>query len=271
MAHIRPLLKIATNAVLLLAACAALQAQQPPGSEPDGAAKLLNFVCQMSVVRGGYTWALNVGDSVQPQEAVVTGPDGWGVFQVSDGSKFEVYPNSRVVFRANRNSWIDLLEVFLGKVRVQIEHFGGMPNNNNVRTPTAVISVRGTIFIVEVEPDTNTTLVQDEEGVVVVRHILRPSETTLKPGEYVRVFQNEPIGKAMFDKGGVLQRIARAAQDAFYQAAVNHASGLPRVGTTTSAPGSPADQNNGGKCTGNTGAPGGGAPPPPPSPPPPPH
>jgi len=169
-----------------------------------------------------------------------------------------------VIFRANRNSWIDLLEVFLGKVRVQIEHFGGMPNNNNVRTPTAVISVRGTIFIVEVEPDTNTTLVQDEEGVVVVRHILRPSETTLKPGEYVRVFRNEPIGKAVFDKGGVLQRLARAAQDAFYQAAVNRGSGIPRVGSTTSAPGSPADKNNGGST----------APPPPPAPappPPPPH
>ncbi|HKD10040.1 MAG TPA: FecR family protein [Bryobacteraceae bacterium] len=264
MAHIRPLLKIATNAVLLLAACAALQAQQPPGSAPDGAARLLNFVGQLSVVRGGYAWALNVGDSIQPQETVVTGPDGWGVFQISDGSKFEVYPNSRVIFRANRNSWIDLLEVFLGKVRVQIEHFGGMPNNNNVRTPTAVISVRGTIFIVEVEPDTNTTLVQDEEGVVVVRHILRPSETTLKPGEYVRVFRNEPIGKAVFDKGGVLQRLARAAQDAFYQAAVNRGSGIPRVGSTTSAPGSPADKNNGGST----------APPPPPAPappPPPPH
>jgi len=168
-----------------------------------------------------------------------------------------------VVFRANRNSWIDLLEVLLGKVRVQIEHFGGMPNNNNVRTPTAVISVRGTIFIVEVEPQTDTTLVQDEEGVVVVRHILRPSETTLKPGEYVRVFRNEPIAKAMFDKGGALQRIARAAQDAFYQAAVNRGSGIPRVGTTTSAPGSPADKNSGG-----TSAP---PPPAPTAPPPPPH
>ena len=39
----------------------------------------------------------------------MTGPDGWGMFQVADGSTFEVFPNSRTVFRANQGDWRDLL------------------------------------------------------------------------------------------------------------------------------------------------------------------
>jgi ferric-dicitrate binding protein FerR (iron transport regulator) len=262
MARLTPLSGTGTKlAALLLAVCAGLRAQTPV-PDPDGAAKLLNFTGQLSVMRGNYAWALNTGDAIKPLEMVITGPDGWGVFQVADGSKFEVYPNSKVIFRANRGDWKDLLEVWLGRVRVQIEHFGGLPNNNKVRTPTAVISVRGTIFIVEVEDQTHTTLVQDEEGVVVVDNVFRPSQIVLKQGEYVRVFQNEPIGKAVFDKGGVMQRVAQAAKDAFYQAAINgHGTTIAR-GAGTTAVGSPGDKNGG-----TTAAP---APPAPTAPPPPP-
>jgi hypothetical protein len=231
-------------------------------SLPDGAAKLMNFTGQISVERSNYAWALNAGDIVKPQEVVVTGPDGWGLFQVADGSKFEVYPNSKVVFRANRFDWTTLLELMLGKVRVQIEHLGGAPNPNSVRTPTAVISVRGTIFDVEVEP-TNTTLVQDEEGIVVVRHLLKPSEVTLMPGQYVRVYQNESLGKALLDKGGIMQKLARAAQDAFYQAAVN---GRGTIASKTGA--ATTGSVTGNKNSGGTAPP---APPPPTDPPPPPH
>ncbi len=262
MAHSRPSSGIGVKLVaLLLAACATVQAQSPL-PDPDGAAKLLNFTGQLSVMRGSYAWALNTGDAIKPLETVVTGPDGWGIFQVADGSKFEVYPNSKVIFRANRGDWRDMLEVWLGKVRVQIEHFGGLPNNNKVRTPTAVISVRGTIFVVEVEDQTHTTLVEDEEGVVVVDNVFRPSQAVLKQGEYVRVYQNEPIGKAIFDKGGLMQRVAQAAKDAFYQAAINgHGTTVAR-GAGTTVPGSPGDKNGG------TPAP---PPPAPTTPPPPPH
>lgn len=254
MAHLRPSSRSGTQfAALLLAVCAILHAQSPV-PDPDGAATLLNFTGQISVMRGNYAWALNSGDSIKPLEMVVTGPDGWGIFHVADGSKFEVYPNSKVVFRANRGDWKDLLEVWLGKVRVQIEHFGGLPNNNKVRTPTAVISVRGTIFDVTVEDQTHTTLVEDEEGVVAVDHVFRPSQVILKQGEYVRVFENQPLAKAIFDKGGMMQRLAQAAKDAFYQAAVNgHGTTVAR-GAGTTAPGSPGDKN------------GGTTPPPPPAP-----
>jgi hypothetical protein len=251
---------VAAVCAMALLACVPTFAQLPPVLDIEGAAKLINFTGRISVMHDSSAWALNAGDLVQPQQVVVTGPDGWGMFQVADGSKFEVYPNSRVVFRANRGDWKDLLEVWLGKVRVQIEHFGNLPNNNRVHTPTAVISVRGTVFDITVD-DEDTTLVEDIEGSVSVRHILRPGpDRILSAGEYVRVFKNEPLGKSIIDKGGILQRVAQAARDALYQAAMNAQRGATTPGVSGGTGGgttsSPADKNSG--------------PPPPPSGPPPP-
>jgi hypothetical protein len=121
-----------------------------------------------------------------------------------------------------------------------------------------VISVRGTVFDVEVDDIDDTTLVLDEEGQVEVRHTLRAGDPRiLNPGEYVRVYKNEPLAKKMVDKAGLMQRVVRAASDAFYQAALNaRSAGSIARGAPTTGPGSPADTKN-------------GTPPPPPPPPPP--
>ena len=150
MGFFRPKFRALMVLPILLAGAMSLCAQIAD-STLNGAAKLLNFTGQISVMRDSTEWALSAGDLVQPQQVIVTGPEGYGVFQVADGSQFEVFPKSHIVFRANRGDWKDLLEVWLGKVKVQIEHPGGAPNRNKVRTPTAVISVRGTVFDVEVE------------------------------------------------------------------------------------------------------------------------
>jgi hypothetical protein len=228
---------------------------EPPQAELGNAAKLVALTGQISVVRDGNPWALYVGDLVQPQQVIVTGPDGWGLFQVSDGSTFEVFQKSKFVFRSNRGDWSELLEVILGKLRVKIEHVGGLPNNNKVRTPSAVISVRGTIFDVDVEDDEGTTMVLSEEGQVEVRHALRGNTLrTLNPGEYIRVYRNEPLAKAVIDKAGLLEKAIRTAAEVYYQIALGHGTG----GVGTPGPTQPADC----KTCAN--------PPPPPPPPPPP-
>ena len=228
------------------------------GPDLNGEAKLMQFTGQISYMRGSDLWALNVGDIVQPQQVIVTGADGYGLFQVSDGSTFEVFPKSKVVFRPNRGDWKEMLEVFLGKIRVQIEHAGGLPNNNRVRTPSAVISVRGTIFDVEVEDEDGTTTVLDEEGLVEVRHVLKAGDPeVLNTGQYIRIYKNEPIAKKLIDKGSILQHAAKSLSEALYQIALD-ARGGGGVGHGTTGPNLPVDQKN-------------GNPPPPPPPPPPPH
>ncbi len=228
---------------MLISASASVRGQTPGIDPASGTAKLVSFTGQISVQRGDL-WALNQGDLVKPGEMIVTGADGYGVFQIADGSQFEVFPKSHVVFRANRGDWRDLLEVWLGKIRVQIEHPGGLPNNNKVRTPTAVISVRGTIFDVEVDPQDSTTLVIDEEGSVSVQHLLKPGDArVLSAGEYIRIYKDEPLAKKMIDKGSVIQRAMRAASDALYQVALDSARGAPTVARTGG--GLPGDQKNG--------------------------
>src|SRR6185295_1578123 len=171
---------------LLLAAMAVVcSAQLTPFSTGTYAAKVVSQTGQVSVVKDTQPWALSVGDSVQIRDLILTGPDGHALLQVSDGSTFEVFPNSRVLFRKNPPNWKDLLDVLVGRVRIHIEHFGNMPNPNRVLTPTAVISVRGTTFDVSVDDDDETTLVEVEDGQIEVQHALLPrgNPKVLSPGE----------------------------------------------------------------------------------------
>jgi ferric-dicitrate binding protein FerR (iron transport regulator) len=189
-------------------------------------ARVLVMTGQVSLLRDDVPWALSVGDKVKPQQIVVTGADGYAEFMVADGSHFEVFPNSRFIFRNNSGDWRDLLDILIGKVKVQIEKLGGLPNPNKVRTPTAVISVRGTVFDVNVEDDDATTLVLVEEGQVEVRHLLRSGNPRLlNAGEWLRVYKNQPIAIQAVDRGALVQRAMRAGWDAIYQALINSPGG----------------------------------------------
>jgi hypothetical protein len=181
----------------------------------EAAATAKSVEGRVSVLRDLREWAVEVGGKVKVQETIVTGKDGHALFEVSDGSTFEVFPNAKVVFRKNAGNWRDLLDVMLGRVRVQIEHLGKEPNPNRVLTPTAVISVRGTIFDINVEDDDESTLVEVEEGIVDVRHALLGSQNvrTLTAGESIRVYRNEPIARR-FDKGNLIKNTIRIGMQA---------------------------------------------------------
>ncbi len=225
---------------LLTTAISVVCLAQSPSIEPSSAAKVLHLIGQVSVMKDSNPWALHVGDVIQVQQLVVTGPDGYAQFQVSDGSSFEVFPNARVTFRSNYSNWKDLLDVWIGRVKVHIEKLNGQPNHNKVHTPTAVISVRGTIFDVEVD-DSESTLVSVEEGQVDVRHrILNYTEPKIiNPGEYIRVYKNQPLARKNVDRGEVVHRGLRAAADAFYQL-IYRMPGSGAAGTTAPGGGTPS-------------------------------
>lgn len=175
-------------AALLGVSATALRAQS------HEVATVIDLQGQVSVLRGGQV-ALFLNNSVRAKEEIVTGPDGYAKFQIRDGSTFEVFPNSRVTFQGE---WTieEMLQVVLGKIRVQIEHRNG-PNHKRISTPTAVISVRGTIFDVNVEDIDGTTVVSVEQGQVIVRHLLQPGpEKILNENESVTIFPNQPLAKA---------------------------------------------------------------------------
>jgi len=207
--------------MLVMASAQACFAQIFPVSR-DAAAKVVEETGQVSVLRDSEPWALSVGDLVQAQQIILTGPDGYAKFQTSDGSTFEVYPSSNVIFRKNPGSLRDLLDLFVGRIKVHIQRMGGEPNPNRVMTPTAVISVRGTIFDVSINDDDETTIVSVEEGSVEVRHALKPGAAKIvNAGESLHVYKDEPLAKSMIDKNELLQRILHGLGDAAYRIAIS--------------------------------------------------
>jgi hypothetical protein len=235
----------------------------------DSTATVLVMSGDVSALKdsSGYRKALNPCMSVQPQQVIKTGPDGYAKLQVSDGSTFEVFGNSEVVFRKTFSVG-DLLNVWLGKVKVYIQHLPGIPNPNNVTTPTALISVRGTIFDVDVEDLEGTTFVTLDEGIVDVRHLRVASPIVrLNPGQSVRVIPNLPLAPLAMDKGGILRYALRAVEEAARQVAYGRVGTTPGTGgggTTGSSGGLNGDKgkNTGGgtTTTGGSGAPTSGAP-----------
>lgn len=218
--------------LLVIAASQICSAQLFPAS-PDAAAKVITLTGQVSVLRDSEPWALNVGDLVQAQQVILTGPDGYAKFQTSDGSTFEVYPSSNVIFRKNPGSLRDLLDLFVGRIKIHIQRLGGEPNPNRIMTPTAVISVRGTIFDVSVNDDDDTTIVSVEEGSVEVRHALKPGEPKIvNAGESLHVYKDEPLAKSLIDKNELFHRIVRGLGDAAYRLAISP-PGHPGIGTIT--------------------------------------
>ncbi len=237
-----------TRRTLWLAA--AFVVSMTPLVAQDSAAKVIYQVGQVSISDGGYFKALSVGDSVKIKQLIVTGPDGYAQFEVmSDRSKFEVFPNSKVFFRDVPGAWDNLLNVIFGRIKVFIQHAPGIPNPNKVTSPTAVISVRGTVFDVIVEDGEGTTFVTVDEGIVDVRNWTAPGPSvTLRKDDSVRVYNGVPLVGAKIDKGNALRRLLYGAREAYIQIML----GRPAGGGAGPVPGPVGAQGDKGKDTGTT-------------------
>jgi hypothetical protein len=219
-------LLLATTAVVCLA-------QFPPPSDAGQfAARVLTMTGQVSVMKDMVPIALSEGSTVAVQQMIVTGPDGHATFQVSDGSTFEVFPNSHLVFRKNAWNVKDLIDLLVGRIRVHIEHLGNAPNPNRILTPTAVISVRGTTFDVTVGDEDETTTVEVEEGLVEVRHALLPSDHSkmLGPGDQIKVYKSQPLEARLLDKGTIWKYLIAAVRDAANVASMRTTRGVLGTG-----------------------------------------
>jgi hypothetical protein len=121
--------------------------------------------------------------TVQPGDEIHTGSGASLILSVPDGSYMVVSENSTLViddfWSGNLKSIINLM---LGQVRFYIQRLGGRPNPFTVRTPTALIAVRGTTFDVIVD-DAQFAEVRCLEGRVTVENIaLSDREVILEQG-----------------------------------------------------------------------------------------
>jgi FecR protein len=159
---------------------------------------------------GGLTpSALRQGATLQPSDVIDTRGSGRVVIALSDGSQVVIFPGSRVElknFQAG-GSWRDLLKITVGRVRATINHQGKRPNPYRVYSPIASIAVRGTDFLVIVEPSGETRVLV-YEGLVEVGSLVNPQKTVLvRPGRNIIVRTDGDISLVTAAPRGELNEI----------------------------------------------------------------
>ncbi|MGB7553594.1 MAG: FecR family protein [Candidatus Korobacteraceae bacterium] len=129
---------------------------------------------------------------VLPAESSIETAKGSLLLSLQDGSQVLVKPHSRVVLKAPEQSHGDFLQLFLGNILAKVQKRLGNDPSFRMGTPTAVITVRGTRFSVEVTKK-NKTIVQVYEGLVEVVGVGMPNQPILiKPGFYTQVDNDRP-------------------------------------------------------------------------------
>lgn len=162
---------------------------------------------------------LNGGAALAPGDVIDTTGGGRVVIDLSDGSQIVVLPGSRVVFGDYQNAanLRELLQITLGRIRVKINHFQGKPNPYRIKSPTASIAVRGTEFLVTVEPLGETRVVVIE-GAVEVASLANPAKKLVaEPKKGVIVRPNATVdffvsGALTKEVGGRANRTASSGE-----------------------------------------------------------
>jgi len=106
------------------------------------------------------------------------------LLQLQDGSQALIKSHSNVVLRAPNQGKGFSLELFLGQILMKVQKRTGEAPSFRMGTPSAVITVRGTRFQVEVSKK-HKTYVDVFEGLVEVEGLMPGSpHILLKPGFY---------------------------------------------------------------------------------------
>jgi len=128
--------------------------------------------------------------SIQVGDQLKTGPDAEIILGLPDESYIVVSENSNFTVQDYWSGNLkSIMNLIVGRVRFYIQKPGGKPNPYSVKTPTALIAVRGTVFDVIVAPDQSTE-VQCTEGSVKVENIAG-DEVVLERGFKTFVRQGE--------------------------------------------------------------------------------
>jgi hypothetical protein len=159
-------LKVAIG--IVFSSCLA-HAQQAPDvthmTAPAAGATISDFNGNVNIQLPGQRLLSPARGQVLPPESIVSTDDGRLLLRLTDGSNILMGPHTRLVVKEpETNAW-HYLQLLFGRIRTSIQkHLGGTPSFE-MGTPTAVISVRGTRFDVEVNLR-GFTQVDVQEGVV---------------------------------------------------------------------------------------------------------
>lgn len=114
-----------------------------------------------------------VGVKVYPQDTIITGKDSRAKIVMSDRNIINVLPETKLRIdqyiseMKEKNVRLSLIE---GKVRTNVEQkYDNNENRFEIKTPSAVVGVRGTQFMTSYKKSTNVTAVTTFRGEVIFR------------------------------------------------------------------------------------------------------
>src|SRR4029077_3554693 len=173
--------QICTALTVLLVLAGATGQSPETVALPVGSATIAEF-------KGDITLHTPTGEGVTAQrgtalaaESTIETAKGSVLLDLQDGSQILVKPNSHVVLKAptqEKGYWLELL---LGKINAKIQKRLGNTPSFRMGTPTAVITVRGTRFSVEVDKKERTQ-VEVFEGLVEVAGFFHGAPVMVRPG-----------------------------------------------------------------------------------------
>jgi ferric-dicitrate binding protein FerR (iron transport regulator) len=167
---------------------AALQQPEPqPLTMPPGSALVAEVKGKVSVTPPQGAVAAAQRGMVLPAETNIETAKGSVILLLADGSQVLVKSKTRLLLKSPATSEGHFLQMFLGEILANIKKRLGETPPFRLGTPSAVITVRGTRFSVQVNKKGRTT-VQVFEGVVEVEGLAEKPRTVLvEPGYQTEV------------------------------------------------------------------------------------
>ncbi len=136
-----------------------------PASAPYAGATVADFEKKVQLQLPGQGFSAPSRGQVLPPDSVIETGDGHILLHLEDDSEIVVQPHTHVILKQPSPTGWQRLQLLLGQIKATIQkRISGSPPFQ-IGTPSAVISVRGTRFYVQVDKH-KTTQVDVEEGEV---------------------------------------------------------------------------------------------------------
>lgn len=176
---------IALFAVIIFSSFA--QEQPAPSQLLAGSAGVADFKGEVSIQSAqGVPATVQKGLIVDAGSTIETGK-GRVLLNLQDGSQVLIKDHSRVVLRNPEQEKHFYLELLIGKIVAKVQKRLGNTPSFRMGTPTAVITVRGTRFSVEVNKK-QRTFVEVYEGLVEVQGFVSLGHAVMiRPGFFTHV------------------------------------------------------------------------------------
>jgi|SRR5579859_2269897 len=156
-------------ACALSAAAQQNMAPASPSSVPFAGATIVDIKGKVEIQLPGQGLSVAAQRQVLPAESTITTENGQLLLQLKDGDVV-VHPHTRLVLKEPSATNWQRLQLWLGRIKLEVQkRISGSPPFQ-IGTPSAVISVRGTRFTVDVDRH-GVTKVEVEEGVVELTNV----------------------------------------------------------------------------------------------------